>query len=142
VRFRSVGETAHVTDEVARTLLTLTTRRPAEPAALERLTAAAGMNLPHEYLTFMAVSDGGEGDLGETWIEIWPTARVLGEFESGPHFEGVLLFAGDGANTVYGFDRFRDGHVVEGDWIGLNREELIAHGTFADFVTALAAARE
>jgi hypothetical protein len=53
-----------------------------------------------------------------------------------------VLFAGNGANTVYGFDRFRDGDVVEGDWIGLNRDELIAHGTFADFVINLAAAGE
>lgn len=40
------------------------------------------------------------------------------------------------------FDRFRDGEVVEGDWIGLNRDELIAHATFANFVTNLAAAQE
>jgi hypothetical protein len=40
----------------------------------------------------------------------------------------VVLFAGDGANTAYGCDRFRDGAIVEGDWIGLNRDELIAHG--------------
>jgi hypothetical protein len=39
---------------------------------------------------------------------------------------------GDGANTVYGFDRFRDGEIVEGDWIGLNRDELIAHGNFSN----------
>jgi hypothetical protein len=52
-----------------------------------------------------------------------------------------VLFAGDGANTVYGFDRFLDGHVVEGDWIGLNSDALIEHGTFADFVTGLAVAQ-
>jgi hypothetical protein len=120
----------------------LQTRPPAEPAVLERLTAAAGTSLPQEYLAFMASSDGGDGDLGQTWIEIWPAARVLESLSRSPHYEGVVLFAGDGANTVYGFDRFRDGQVVEGDWIGLNRDELIAHGTFADFVTALATARE
>ena len=100
------------------------------------------MSLPHDYLSFMALSDGCDGDLGETWIEIWPAARVLGELERKPRYEGVVVFGGDGANTVYGFDRFRDGEVVEGDWIGLNRDELIAHGTFADFVTALAATQE
>ena len=139
----AVRKTATVTNDVGRTLSTLDTRAPPDPATVERLTAAAGMTLPNEYLTFMASSDGGEGDLGRTWIEIWPAARVLGELESRPpHYGGVVLFAGNGANTVYGFDRFRDGEVVEGDWIGLNRDELIAHGTFANFVTNLVAAQE
>jgi hypothetical protein len=58
--------------------------------------------------------------------------------ESTPRYEGVVLFAGDGANTVYGFDRFRDGEIVEGDWIGLNRDELIAHGkTLAEFLRSI-----
>jgi hypothetical protein len=53
-------------------------------------------------------------------------------------YEGVVLFASDGANTVYGFDRFRDGEIVEGDWIGLNRDELIARGTtFAEFLRSI-----
>lgn len=139
----AVRETAAVPNDVVRTLSTLDKRVPADPATVERLTAAAAMNLPDEYLRFMASSDGGEGDLGRTWIEIWPAARVLGELESRPpHCVGVVLFAGTGANTVYGFRSLRDGEVVEGDWIGLNRDELIAHATFANFVTNLAAAQE
>jgi hypothetical protein len=139
---RGVGKTALMADEVVGALLTLDTTPPPEPAVLERLTAAAGMSLPREYLVFMALSDGGDGDLGETWIEIWPAARVLEALERLPHYEGVVLFGGDGANTVYGFDRFRDGRVIEGDWIGLNRDELIERGTFAEFVMGLVAARE
>src|SRR3954447_7152572 len=85
-----------VMTDVERALSTLDTRVPADPATLERLTAAVGMTLPHEYLTFMARSDGGEGDLGPTCIEIWPAVRVLGELESRPpHYEGVVLFAGN-----------------------------------------------
>src|SRR2546425_12757513 len=100
----AVRETAAVPNDVVRTLSTLDKRVPADPATVERLTAAAGMNLPDEYLRFMASSDGGEGDLGRTWIEIWPAARVLGELESRPpHCGGVVLFAGTGANTGYGF---------------------------------------
>ncbi len=45
-----------------------------------------------------------------------------------PSLRRVVLFAGDGGNIVYGFDRFRGGEIVEGDWIGLNRDELIPHG--------------
>jgi hypothetical protein len=120
-------------------LLTALARRPpADPEAVARLIERSGVKLPDEYLTFLATSDGGDGDVGERWLEIWPVARVLDELESGPRYEGVVLFAGDGANTVFGFDRLRDGEVVEGDWIGLNREEVIAHGAFAEFLRGLA----
>jgi hypothetical protein len=141
----AVRETAAVPNDVVRTLSTLDKRVPADPATVERLTAAAGMNLSDEYLRFMASSDGGEGDLGRTWIEIWPAARVLGELESRPsHCEGAASSCSRVLARIRStdFDRFRDGEVVEGDWIGLNRDELIAHATFANFVTNLAAAQE
>jgi hypothetical protein len=128
-----------VDSDPERLLAALARKAPADPEAIARLIERSGVGLPDEYLTFLAASDGGDGDLGERWLEIWPIARVLDELESGrPHYEGVMLFAGDGANTVFGFDRFRDGEVVEGDWIGLNREEVIAHGPFDEFLKGLA----
>jgi len=129
-----------LTDDVPLLLAGIARRAPADPTALEHLVATAGVRLPDDYLTFMASSDGGDGDIGQAWIELWPVARVQAELESTPpHHEGIVLFAGDGANTVYGFDRFRDGEIVEGDWIGLNRDELITHGrTLADFLRSVA----
>jgi len=37
---------------------------PAERKALEQLTQEAGVSLPEDYLTFLAYSNGGEGELG------------------------------------------------------------------------------
>ena len=125
-------------DSVSQLLAALARRAPADPETIARLIERSGVKLPDEYLTFLAASDGGDGDVGERWLEIWPVARVLDELESGPRYEGVMLFAGDGANTVFGFDRFRDGEVVEGDWIGLNRDEVVAHGAFGEFLRGLA----
>ena len=34
-----------------------------------------------------------------------------------PRYDDVMLFAGDGANTIYGFDARSDGEIVEGDWM-------------------------
>jgi hypothetical protein len=119
----------------------LVRKPPADPALLSELVANAGVTLAGEYVAFMESSDGAEGDVGNRWVEIWPVERVLEQLESALHYEGVVLFAGDGANTVFGFDRFRDGEVVEGDWIGLNRDELIPHGrtrTFIEFLRSLA----
>jgi SMI1 / KNR4 family (SUKH-1) len=117
-----------VNDELETLLAKVSRRDPASAEGLDRLAAESGVALPDDYVAFMASSNGGDGDVGRAWIEFWPVERVGAELQSNPHYEGVVLFAGDGANTVYGFDRFRDGEIVEGDWIGLNRDELIAHG--------------
>ena len=135
VLFGSLG-TEDVGCRSSPSLIALACRGPADPAALKRLVAAARVALPHEYVAFLAISDGGEGDVGNRWIEFWPVGRVLEELEGEPHYEGVVLFAGNGANMVYGFDR--DGDVVEGDWIGLNRDEVIERGTFRRFVEGVA----
>ncbi len=86
----------------------------------------------------MAESDGGEGDVGGRWIELWSVAEIAAATSADARYAGVLLFAGDGANTIYGFDAQRGG-IVEGDWIGLSQDELVRHGsTFTGFLRGLA----
>lgn len=128
-----------MTPDAESVLAGIAKRPPPDSRALNEVIARAEVALPEDYLTFMRTSDGGDGDVGERWVEIWPVRRVLDQLASPPAYEGVVLFAGDGANTVFGFDRFRDGQIVEGDWIGLNRDELILHGdSFTDFLRSLA----
>jgi hypothetical protein len=117
-----------VNDELETLLANVSRREPAHGDALTRLATEIGIPLPDDYVAFMATSNGGEGRVGPAWIEFWPVERVGNDPESSPPYEGVVPFAGDGANTIYGFDRFHEGEIVEGDWIGLGRDELIAHG--------------
>jgi hypothetical protein len=42
---------------------------------------------------------------------------------------------------VFGFDRTRGGDVVEGDWVGLTREEVVPHGPFKEFLQGLSRGR-
>ncbi len=115
-------------DELETLLANVSRREPASADALARLPVELGIPLPDDYAAFMKASNGGEGEVGSAWIEIWPVERVGDDPDASPHYQGVVLFAGNGANTIYGFDRFRDGEIVEGDWIGLSRDELIRHG--------------
>ena len=126
-------------DETEQLLKNVTRRPPATPEALERLAVKAQVALPEDYRAFMVTSDGGEGDVGETWLELWPVQEIEHVLGLGPPiYEDVVLFAGDGANVVYGFDRSRQGEIVEGDWIGLGRDELIQHGrTFVAFLRSI-----
>ena len=43
-----------------------------------------------------------------------------------------------GDDVLYSIYIDNDGDVVEGDWIGLNRKEVIPHGPFAEFLSGLA----
>jgi hypothetical protein len=118
----------------------LTTRPPDDVQPVNKLASGRGLPLPNDYVEYMTHSDGGEGDVGDGYIEIWPVARVLAAAETEPPvYEDFIAFAGDGANTVYGFDVAAGGEIVEGDWIGLERDALIPRGrTFTEFLQSIA----
>ena len=106
---------------------------------LGAVAASQGVDLPSDYVEFMRTADGASGHVGDVWIELWPLREIIETVGSSP-YEGVFLFAGDGANTIYGFDPERAGEIVEGDWIGLTSDELICHGhTFTEFLENVAA---
>jgi hypothetical protein len=130
-------------DEELRQLVSdLSTRPPGDVEALAAAAGAHGVELPDDYLELMEATDGALGAVGEHYIELWPVQEVLETALGETPYEGVLLFAGDGANTVYGFDGRSAGEIVEGDWIGLGRDELIAHGrTLTELLQNLAADR-
>jgi hypothetical protein len=118
----------------------LTARPPQDVKPLLELASARGVTLPADYMDYMSESDGGEGDVGSGYVEIWPVAKVLHTAELEPAvYDDFLAFAGDGANIVYGFDAAATGEIVEGDWIGLGRDEVIPRGrTFMEFLQSLA----
>lgn len=116
--------------ELVAQLLPVARPRPADIEALRALAAAYGTPLPDDYLDYMTYSDGGEGPVGDGWIQLWPVWRILQFHESNdpPIYDDFLAFAGNGGNTLYGFDVNRGGEIVEGDWIGLAREEVMPRG--------------
>jgi hypothetical protein len=119
----------------------LEARPPVDVELLRQAAADTGVALPEDYLEFMGATNGAVGDVGSTWIELWPIDEILHAAAYGDSpYECVFLFAGDGANTIYGFDARASNEIVEGDWIGVSREQLIRHGrSFTDFLSRLAA---
>jgi SMI1 / KNR4 family (SUKH-1) len=125
--------------QLTRMIEKLETRAPTDVEPLRRAAEDAGIDLPRDYVEFMAASNGASGDVGSSWIELWPVDEILDAAEGESPYDGVFLFAGDGANTIYGFDAGANSEIVEGDWIGLSRDRLIRHGqSFGEFLKRLA----
>jgi hypothetical protein len=84
----------------------------------------------------MTEHDAGEGEVGDTWLQLWSVARIDSTAVEEPaRYEGVFCSLAMGASTVYGCDAIGSGEIVGGNWISVGRSELISHGR--SFVTFL-----
>ena len=123
--------------------------RPAFPAdqvdeLFADFTAEVG-DVPHpDYLEFMRRHNGCDGPVGQNgYIRLWPLENVVLRTEQAKTDEfapGLLLFAGDGGNEAYAFDR-QDPRwpIVAVPLVGLSRKEMkFIAGTFAEFLRKLA----
>jgi hypothetical protein len=84
-----------------------TREAPAPAEAVERL-AAALPELPPDYLAFLRISNGGEGDLSVEpgWFSLWPAEEVaeLNAAYKVPGFlPGFLAFGSDGGGEMLAF---------------------------------------
>lgn len=96
-----------------------------------------------DYLAFMHAHNGGEGPVGEeNYVRLLRLDEVPAYNADCPvlkGFDGYLIFASDGGNTVYAF-RGPDA-VVEFDHIGLEPDEaLYIAEDFTGFLTSLSSA--
>ena len=86
---------------------TLVLGPPADPEALHRLRSQLGQ-LPERYVSFLAGSNGGEGDLGVDpgWFVVWPieeAAVASAEYEVPTYLPGYFAFGGNGGGELFVF---------------------------------------
>jgi hypothetical protein len=82
---------------------------PASGGAVADLAAAAGIQLPIEYLDLLRLHDGGEGELGggPAWFEIWPAATVISsnlECQAAGLPPGFFGFGSTGSGEMFALD--------------------------------------
>lgn len=124
----------------------VTMHPPASAQAIADFVARCG-TVPHrDYLEFMATHNGCDGPVGqEFYLRIWPMEIALARTEACCTAEfapGLLLFAGDGGDTVYAFDR-QDPRwpIVEVSMSALSRTEMtVVAQSFTEFLKKAAAA--
>jgi hypothetical protein len=85
----------------------------AAPGAPERaildLIAGAGIPLPSDYVTFLAESNGGEGELRVQpyWLILWPAEEVLGNndgYQVKQWVPGLFAIGSSGGGEMFAFD--------------------------------------
>jgi hypothetical protein len=87
---------------------------PAPESDLSTLRQAAPFELPESYLAFLAISNGGEGDLAVDpgWISFWPANDVLALNSSYAVQElapGLFGFASNGGGELIALDTLAGG---------------------------------
>lgn len=112
----------------------LTLAAAASEADLAWLRRDLGDQVPEDYLSFLALHDGGVGAIGR----LRPAAEVGRGADVCPgldHLRDMVVFGSDGGGEAFAFDT--DGGVVVVPWIG-GIEDAIPQGTFTDFLSRLA----
>jgi hypothetical protein len=111
---------------------------PASTQALDSLRAALDKGLPKSYLAFLKRSNGGEGFVGDRYIQLW-RAEQLVEMNSGyktaAFFPNLLFIGSNGGGEAYAFDVSRsDATVFAVPFIGLPTDAKAIAGSFDSFL--------
>lgn len=66
-----------------------------------------GVMLPEDYLAFMREHNGGEGDIGETYLVLFPMEElqtIYDNYDVESELPGCVIIGGDGGGELYGVD--------------------------------------
>ena len=101
-----------------------------QPYKGEVMEEVSGVLLPEDYLAFIKKHNGGEGDIGGTYLvnDNYATAEVL---------EGCVIIGGDGGGELYGVTE--DGRYFNVPAI-MDKEDITYLGnTMEEFIRAVIA---
>jgi len=102
---------------------------PSPAAQINSAEAALGVTLPADYRTFLEMSDGGAGYIGEDYLVLWRAAELHPfnrDVEVSEYADGLVGFGSDGGGEMFAFDtRFQPPPVVIVSFIGMSHEDAI-----------------
>jgi hypothetical protein len=116
---------------------------PASEDALRSLADAAWVTLPDDYVAFMRHSNGGEGPVGHSYLEVWPVEEVVrrnSEYGVVEFLPEVMLFGSSLGGVGYGFaNQEKNVAVVEVPFDSMDPQSVIRRGSsFTEFLAFLA----
>lgn len=99
-----------------------------------------GINLPPDYIEFMKQNNGGEGDIGNTWVILYEKDDLVeyntdGSLDDDERFEAALLIGGNGGGEWYGIDK--EGNYFMTSAIGDADDTVVLGKTLLEFLEGL-----
>jgi SMI1/KNR4 family protein SUKH-1 len=112
---------------------------PASPEALAFLRTGLVKSLPESYFAFLSRANGGEGLIGDRYVQLW-RAEELAEmncaYKTAEFFPNFFFIGSDGGGEAYAFDVSRtDATVFEVPFIGLSTDARAIASSFDSFLT-------
>lgn len=100
----------------------------------ESIESVNGIELPKQYIDFMGEHNGGEGDIGETWLVLFPLEEleeINDDYETEKYLPGHIIIGSNGNGELYGVDEngqfFNVPMMIEAEYVtyfGTNIETL------------------
>lgn len=78
-----------------------------EPYAGGEVEQVNTVVLPQQYLDFMKKHNGGEGDIGETWLILFPLEElqeINDDYRIGEFLPNRIIIGSNGGGELYGID--------------------------------------
>lgn len=78
-----------------------------EPYTGDDIVRINEVELPKQYIEFMKKHSGGEGDIGENWLVLYPLEdlqEINDDYEIEQFLPGHIIIGSDGGGELYGID--------------------------------------
>ena len=111
---------------------------PASTEALAFLRTHLTKSLPESYLAFLTRANGGEGFVGDRYVQLW-RAEELAEmnraYKTAEFFPDLFFIGSDGGGEAYAFDLSRtDTTVFEVPFVGSRTDTRAIANSFDSFL--------
>lgn len=123
-------------------LKSLELNKPADPNVVRKVEDQLGFQFPEEYVKFLLHSNGGEGPIGDNYLQLWGVEELIEDNEAYSVEEfapGLWIIGSDGGDTAYCLDtRSKEMPFVSMPFIGMDLDEVESCGsTFKEFLDFL-----
>lgn len=78
-----------------------------EPYDGPEISSINGISLPKQYIDFIKKHNGGEGDIGESWLILYPIEElqeVNDDYEIQEYLPGNIIIGSNGGGELYGIN--------------------------------------
>jgi hypothetical protein len=101
------------------------------------------VSFPEDYINFIIKSNGATGDVGGSYLQLWPIEDVLSRNTAlgvAEYAQSLVLFGSDGGGLAYGFNYQSTPMTIVGvDYvsIGVDEDTVICGYSFVEFLEFL-----